>query len=244
MSAAVFDVDNTLVKGAALMPATLALVKEGLIDLSVLPRAIVEQFKFRTTAAEPNVGGILERCLQAMTGVAVIDIEEVFTRVAQKIADRSIHTQTLEMAKAHLLLGHEVWLATAGPIELAEKIASVLGFTGALGTKVDIENGRCTGRLAGPLIHSNEKAAAVAELAKTRGWVLSSVSAYSDSMNDRPLLELVGDPHAVNPDRGLRKLAVKEGWPVHDTSSRRAVIKTAGLAVLAGGIFGISRKKN
>ena len=75
MSAAVFDVDNTLVKGAALMPATLALVKEGLIDLSVLPRAIVEQFKFRTTAAEPNVGGILERCLQAMTGVAVIDIE-------------------------------------------------------------------------------------------------------------------------------------------------------------------------
>jgi HAD superfamily hydrolase (TIGR01490 family) len=243
MSVAVFDIDNTLVRGATLMPATTALVREGLVDLSVLPRALFEQLKFRATSAEPEVGGILERCLQAVAGVAVVDIEDVFNRVAQRIAERSVHRGTLDIAKAHLLAGHEVWLATAGPSALAERLASVLGFTGAVGTQVDIADGLCTGKLAGPLIHGGQKASAIADLARSRGWSLSSISAYSDSMNDRPLLELVGDPHAVNPDRGLRKLARQEGWPVHDTSNRRVVLRTAGFALLAGGLLSTQRRQ-
>ena len=86
MSAAVFDVDNTLVRGAALMPATLALVRAGLVDLSVLPRGIFEQMKFRISSCEPEVAGILERALTAITGVTAAEIEEVFARVAQRIA--------------------------------------------------------------------------------------------------------------------------------------------------------------
>jgi hypothetical protein len=58
------------------------------------------------------------------------------------------------------------------------------------------------------------KAEAIAELAESEGYDLSRCYAYSDSVTDIPMLESVGNPCAVNPDRGLRKEAAARGWPV------------------------------
>ena len=72
------------------------------------------------------------------------------------------------------------------------------------------------GCFTGEMTHFNQaqgKADACAQLAHARGWDLSQCSAYSDSVSDAPLLRLVGHPYAVNPDRALRDLAEREGWP-------------------------------
>ena len=243
MSVAVFDVDNTLVKGAALMPAAMGLFRAGLIDLSVLPRGVFEQIRFRVAANEPDVIGILERCLAAIAGVAASEIEEVFNRVAHRIASSSVHAGTVDIARRHLDAGDQVWLATAGPIALATRLASALGFTGAVGTEVGVVEGRCTGRLAGPLLHGNHKADAVESLALRNGWELHEMSAYSDSVNDLPLLSLVGRPHAVNPDRKLRHHARTEGWPIHDTSNRQTLLKVTGTALCVGTLAALRRKR-
>ena len=60
------------------------------------------------------------------------------------------------------------------------------------------------------------KAARIRQLAVERGYALSDCFAYSDSATDLPMLESVGHPHAVNPDRQLRKAALARGWPVLD----------------------------
>jgi hypothetical protein len=81
----------------------------------------------------------------------------------------------------------------------------------------------------------------VASLAEREGLDLTRCSAYSDSSNDLPMLQLVGHPNAVNPDAELRAEARREGWPVHDFRSGRkatlvALPTAAGLGAVAGGI--------
>ena len=71
------------------------------------------------------------------------------------------------------------------------------------------------------MLHGPAKLDAVLRLAAEQGVDLRSSSAYSDSVNDRPLLEGVGRPVAVNPDRHLRELAARRGWPVQDLRRRR-----------------------
>ena len=92
---------------------------------------------------------------------------------------------------------------------------------GALGTEAELVDGTYTGRLLGPVLHGPAKLDAVVQLASEQGFDLRRSSAYSDSVNDRPLLEGVGNPVAVNPDRHLRELAAERGWPVQDFRRRR-----------------------
>src|SRR5690606_22143000 len=114
------------------------------------------------------------------------------------MADK-IYPGTLEMARRHLDAGQRVWLITATPQELAQIIAQRLGLTGAMGTVAEVENGTYTGRLVGDLLHGKAKAAAVRGLAAREGLDLRRCTAYSDSVNDLPMLSVVGTAVAVNP---------------------------------------------
>ena len=217
MSVAVFDVDNTLVRGSTLYHAALALAKAGLLDLSALPRAFVEQYRFRILTTEPELDRIRRRALAAIEGLPVARLEEAFAGLGERLLAKATFPGSLALVRQHLDRGDEVWLATAGPAVLARQIASRLGLTGAIGTEVEVLDGRCTGALDGVLLHGDEKAAAVARLGKERGWDLSRVACYTDSFRDLPLLRFAGLPNAVNPDRPLRRLAAEQGWAIHDT---------------------------
>src|SRR4029453_15026554 len=85
----------------------------------------------------------------------------------------------------------------------------------------ELVDGTYTGRLVGPVLHGPAKLDAVARLAAEQGVELRHTSAYLDSGKHRPLLEGVGRPVAVNPDRHLRDLAAERRWPVQDFRRRR-----------------------
>ncbi len=100
-------------------------------------------------------------------------------------------------------------------------------------------DGYYTGRLVGGVMHGPEKAKAVVEVAAERGIDLAECHAYSDSVNDLPLLEAVGHPHAVNPDHEVRRVALARGWPVHELRTRRRAL-LIGIPAGVGGaaVFG------
>jgi phosphoserine phosphatase len=106
-----------------------------------------------------------------------------------------------------------------------------LGLTGALGSKAVVANGIYTGALDGKLLHGAQKAIAIQELAATRGFDLNQCYSYSDSHNDIPLLQAVGNPCAINPDAILRIRALAEGWPIHDFRRARFLNRLLGPAV-------------
>jgi phosphoserine phosphatase len=140
---------------------------------------------------------------------------------------------------------------TAAPVEIAHIIAHRLGLTGALGTVAEHVDGVYTGRLVGDLLHGQAKADAVVALAEREGLDLARCSAYSDSFNDLPLLTLVGDPCAVNPDARLRDYARRNGWRVRDYRTGRkaakvGVLAAAGAGAAAGSVaaaFAVRRKR-
>ena len=148
--------------------------------------------------------------------------------LAREISDERIVPQVYpELARLigdHRAAGVLTYVATAAPAELAEIVADGLGMTGGLGTNAEVDDMELySGRLAGPILRGATKASAVEAHAARTGIDLAASVAYSDSINDLPLLELVGSAEVVNPDRRLRQVAMARGWPVHDVrpSTRR-----------------------
>jgi phosphoserine phosphatase len=111
---------------------------------------------------------------------------------------------------------------------MAVLIANRLGFTGALGSKATIKDGKYTGTLEGNLLHGAEKAVAIQKLAVERNFDLSQCYSYSDSHNDLPLLKSVGKPNAINPDAILQLRAMREGWPIHEFRRSRRFNRILG----------------
>jgi len=172
--------------------------------------------------------------------------EEIYD---DKMADRIWHG-TRALALKHLDAGQQVWLVTATPYELAATIARKLGLTGALGTVAESVDGVFTGRLVGEILHGAGKAHAVRSLAIREGLNLRRCTAYSDSINDVPMLSLVGTAVAINPDAALRDVARKRGWEIRDFRTARKAARIGVPSALALGAAGgalaavVSRRGN
>jgi HAD superfamily hydrolase (TIGR01490 family) len=242
-AAAFFDVDNTMMRGASIYHFARGLASRKMFGLRELAMFALGQAAFRVRGAEnaDHIHTARETALGFVAGHTVGDLVAISEEIYDDtMADRIWHgTRTL--ALAHLDAGQQVWLVTATPVELARVIAHRLGLTGALGTVAETVDGVYTGRLVGSLLHGPAKAEAVRALAKREGLDLARCSAYSDSVNDLPMLSIVGHPHAVNPDSDLRAHARASGWPIHDFRTGRRVTMVAlpaaaGAGALAGGV--------
>ncbi|MGC5009436.1 HAD family hydrolase [Streptosporangium sp. DT93] len=241
VSAAFFDVDNTMMRGASIYHFARGLASRGLFTSRDLFRFALGQVVFRVRGDE-NPAHIAEARETALAFVAGNTVEEI-VRLGEEIYDEvmadRIWAGTRAIAQAHLDAGQRVWLVTATPVELARVIAQRLGLTGALGTVAETENGVYTGRLVGDLLHGPAKAEAVRALARREGLDLARCHAYSDSANDLPLLSVVGHATAVNPDGDLRDFARENGWDVKDfRTGRKATMVGLPIAVGAGAVVG------
>nr|WP_233267125.1 HAD-IB family hydrolase [Tomitella fengzijianii] len=239
-AAAFFDVDNTIVQGASIIHFARGLASRNYIELSDMAQFGWQQIKFRVSGKE-NSDDVASGKEKALTFIAGRETAE-FTRLGEEIYDEiladKVWAGTLALARQHIDTGQQVWLVTATPQDLAQVIAKRLGLTGALGTVVESEDGRFTGRLVGDILHGPGKAHAVRALAVREGLDLKRCTAYSDSHNDVPMLTAVGTAVAVNPDADLRELARNRGWEIHDFRTGRKAAKIGVPTALALGAIG------
>ena len=243
-SAAFFDVDNTIMRGASLFHFAAGLAKLKYFSGRDIFGFGVKQMKFILSGSEDleDVASATEAALSFVQGRSVEELTHLGEIVFdQRMVDKLI-PGTLALAQQHIDAGEDVWLVTATPIELADLIARRLGLTGALGTVSKTENGIYTGKLDGYPLHGLAKAEAVRALAASEHYDLSTCFAYSDSANDIPMLTAVGFAMAVNPDSDLRAYAKKMDWEVSDFRKRAQLRENAlPAAVTAGGIaFGLT----
>ena len=240
-AAAFFDVDNTLMQGASIFHLARGLHRRRFFTTRELLGAAWKQACFRVLGVEDpvHVAEARASALAFIAGHPVTELEDLAEEIFEEAMAHRIWPGTRAMAQLHLDQGQRVWLVTAAPIEIAQVIARRLGLTGAMGTVAEHVDGVYTGRLVGDLLHGPAKAEAVAALAEREGLDLARCSAYSDSVNDLPLLELVGDPCAVNPDPRLRAAARRRGWRVRDyRTGRRAARAGIAVAGAAGAVAG------
>ncbi|MBP2365645.1 HAD superfamily hydrolase (TIGR01490 family) [Pseudonocardia parietis] len=236
-AAAFFDVDNTMMVGASIFHFARGLAARKFFTTSDLMGFAWQQMKFRVGGREDK-GGIAGHRDTALSFVAGRPVEEVVTLgediYDELMADR-IWAGTRALAQMHLDAGQRVWLVTATPVELARIIARRLGLTGALGTVAESVDGLYTGRLVGEILHGPAKAHAVRALAASEGLDLRRCTAYSDSVNDVPMLSAVGTAVAVNPDSELRDAAKARNWQIRDFRTGRKAARIGVPSVLGAG---------
>ena len=212
---AFFDVDNTLLRGASLYHLGVGAWRMRFISLADILSFGWNQTRFLAVGEDGvDIARLRVRAMDIITG----HTRDELVGLSHDIFDsRLIHRlwpETVAVAHAHLKAGREVWLVTATAQEVADVIAERLDLTGALGTRLATVDGIFTGQLVDGICHGSRKAVVARGLAEARGIDLAHCWAYSDSHNDIPLLELVGNPVAVNPDTTLRRYALARGWPI------------------------------
>jgi HAD superfamily hydrolase (TIGR01490 family) len=179
---------------------------------------------------------VRNRALSLIAGRSVAEIATLGEEVWDAVLSLRIYPGTRRLLDEHIAAGHQVWLITATPVEIAQLIARRLGATGALGTIAEHKDGFYTGRLNGDLMHGQAKAAAIVELADIEEIDLDESYAYGDSLNDLPMMRAVGHPCPINPDLRLRRHAQEVGWPIREFRGRsqRAAGRSVRTASWAG----------
>jgi HAD superfamily hydrolase (TIGR01490 family) len=236
-AAAFFDVDNTVMQGASIFHLARGLYRRKFFTSRDIARFAWQQAQFRLVGSEDleHMIEARETALAFIKGRSVAELTAVGEEIFDEVMADKIWPGTLAFAKMHLDAGQRVWLVTATPVEVASTIAKRLGFTGALGTVSESVDGVYTGRLVGEPLHGEAKAEAVRALADLEGLDLSRCAAYSDSANDIPMLTLVGEPCAINPDARLRAHARANGWRIRDYRTGR---KAAKIGVPTAAVLG------
>jgi HAD superfamily hydrolase (TIGR01490 family) len=239
-AAAFFDVDNTVMQGASIFHLA-RLHRRQFFTTREIASAAWKQAYFRIVGVEDpeHVADARNSALSFIAGHTTAELEELGEEIFDEAMAHRIWPGTRALAQLHLDEGQRVWLVTAAPIEIASIIARRLGLTGAMGTVAEHVDGVYTGQLVGDLLHGPAKAEAIKALAAREGLDLARCSAYSDSSNDLPMLSMVGDPCAINPDARLRAHARAQGWRIHDYRTGRKAAR-AGLvgAAVAGALTG------
>jgi HAD superfamily hydrolase (TIGR01490 family) len=128
----------------------------------------------------------------------------------------NVRPDVLDRLRRHQADGHLVTLVSGTFAPFLELIARKLNVPHAIGTPLEMRDGRYTGRIVPPLCQSEGKPYRVQAYFAEQGldveWAASF--AYADHDTDVPLLDLVGRPVAVYPDEGLLGQAQVRGWPV------------------------------
>jgi HAD superfamily hydrolase (TIGR01490 family) len=212
---AFFDVDNTLMRGASIYHIGRGAYGRGYLKLRDLIRFAWQQARFIAVGENrKHLDLVRERALGLARGHSAAEFRDLAETIFDKAIERRLWPETVGLTQEHLSKGHEVWLITATPIDIARVIAERLGLTGAIGTMLETADGCFTGRLVGQVLHGERKAIAAEELTTRLGADLQDCWAYSDSENDIPLLELAGNRVVVNPDASLKRHAELRGWSV------------------------------
>lgn len=242
--AAFFDLDKTLIPGSSLFLLARGLYARDYYRVRDILRFAAGQMRFRLSGE--NTQGMTQSrdaALEFVTGRTQDELRQMGREIAEERILPRVYEGISKVIDHHRMAGDLTFLATAAPQELAEMVAEGLGMTGAVGTRAEVTaDGNYTGRLEGDVLHGEAKARAVRELAARMDIDLGESYAYSDSINDLPLLESVGHPHAVNPDGDLRAAARARGWPVFELRTRRLALLVGipsaigGIALLSGGV--------
>jgi HAD superfamily hydrolase (TIGR01490 family) len=243
---AFFDLDKTLLPGSSLFPLAREMYRQRYFDLGDILRMAGDQLAYRVagTEAEGRISRAREASLEAIRGRRREEVVAVGKAVAREEIIPRLYPQAVELLNRHKRAGREVYICSSSPQDFLELLAQELQIDGVVGTCAEVEDGRYTGHLDGAMCHGEEKARRVRELAAARDLDLTRSYAYSDSVNDLPLLEAVGNPVAMNPDRALLVHARRQGWQMLDfrLARRRTMVASvagAGAAAAAGAGYAI-----
>jgi HAD superfamily hydrolase (TIGR01490 family) len=215
-AAAFFDLDKTIIARSSTLAFSRPFYAGGLITRRAVLRSAYAHFLFIAGGADHDQMERMREYLSKM--VAGWDVQQVRDIVAEALTELIqpvVYREATALIEEHRAAGRDVVIVSSSGAEVVEPIAAMLGADRAVATRMVVSEGHYTGEIEFYAYGAN-KAAAIERLAAEKGYSLAHCYAYSDSVTDLPMLEAVGHPTAVNPDRALRREATARQWPVLD----------------------------
>ena len=216
VQAAFFDLDKTIISRSSSLALSRPMYRAGMVTRGQLVRGAYAQLVYALVGAdEKKMERLKEGMLQLTKGWDRADVERLVQDVLIEILDPFVYQEALDLMAHHRSEGQAVFIVSSSPEEVVRPLAGHFGISGVLATRARIVDGRYTGELEF-YCYGDAKADAIRELGRDGGIDLEGSYAYSDSITDLPMLEAVGHPVAVNPDRDLRKVAEARAWDIRD----------------------------
>jgi len=207
---AVFDLDRTLIAGSSAEVFGRMLRDVG-VELPPSPGQSTYFRLYERFGEDPITMRVARHAARLFKGQSVRKVQTAGRLAADVVASRLLHGANLELER-HRSDGTELLLATTAPAEFAQPFAALVGIDHVLCTQYRSTDDTYDGTNEGGYLWGAEKAEAVASWAGVNAIDLTQSTAYSDSWYDVPLLELVGNPVAVNPDVRLQLVARAKDW--------------------------------
>jgi HAD superfamily hydrolase (TIGR01490 family) len=213
-AAAFFDLDKTIIAKSSTLAFGPSFYRHGLLSRTDVVRGGLAQIRFRLGGANhERMERIRRQASEACRGWPADRVIEIVTHNLERLILPYVYSEARALLSEHRGAGQDVIIVSAAGHEVVAPIGALLGVESVIATRMRIADGCYTGEMDF-YAFGEAKAAQVRELAAERGYSLPHCYAYSDSVTDLPMLEVVGRPRVVNPDRALRRIAAQRGWPV------------------------------
>jgi HAD superfamily hydrolase (TIGR01490 family) len=220
--AAFFDLDKTIISRSSTLAFGPSFYRDGLITRGEAIRTAFAQLVFRIAGADhQRMERIRGQVGDLCRGWQAERVRDIVIRHLDDTILPLVYADARRLIAAHGSAGQDVVIVSTSGIEMVGPIGDMLGASEVIASRMEVADGCYTGQMEF-WAYGEAKARQVRELAAKRGYRLQDCYAYSDSVTDLPMLEAVGHPRAVNPDRALRKIARQRRWPVLAFDARSA----------------------
>jgi len=213
LSLAIFDLDNTLLNGDSDHAWGEFLCDKGIVDTEHY-RQTNDYFYQQYKAGTLDIFEFLEFALKPLTEHAPQTLERLHQEFMQTAIAPMMLDKAATLLQKHRQQGDFLLIITATNRFVTGPIAAALGVDDTLATEPEQIDGRYTGKVAGTPCFQSGKVERLQAWLQQTGHTLDNSYFYSDSINDKPLLELVTYPVAVDPDELLEQAAKEKGWPI------------------------------
>ncbi|WP_116449618.1 HAD family hydrolase [Blastococcus litoris] len=241
-AAAFFDLDKTVIAKSSALAFGRPFFNGGLINRRAVLKTAYAQLVFSVAGADAQQMERLRTQLTAMvTGWDAATVHDIVEETLHEIVDPLVYAEAADLIEEHRAAGREIVIVSSSGAEMVTPIGEMLGVDRVVATRMVVADGRYTGEIEF-YAYGENKAEAMRRVAAEGGYDLADCYAYSDSITDLPMLSAVGHPTAVNPDRGLRKVALERGWPVLQFTrpvSMRARFSAPPAPVVTGAAVGV-----
>ena len=241
--AAFFDLDKTIIATSSAFAFGKEFLHNGMITRQEAWDLYLSKAQYMLMGqSSEKMDSTRDALAQMVAGWEVDDIQRITRETLREVVAPAIYAEARELIDAHRAKGHHVIIISASAKILVEPIAQELGVDTVVATEMAIENGKLTGEIT-RYLKGDAKAEAVRQFAAEHGFDLDASFAYSDSATDIPMLELVGNPVAVNPDRALKKHALANGWQARTFKNPEPLIQMPNareVGIGAGVIAGVT----
>ena len=211
---AVFDIDGTLIRWQLYHAIVTELARQG--NLSESARNAIRESRMtwkRRTHSESfhdYEKVLVSEYHAALKNLQVKDYDKAIEKVFDTYKDQ-VYTYTRDLLKELKAKGYILFAISGSHTEIIEKLADYYGIDESVGQYHEQKNGRLTGKFISTVLGKSE---ILKSLIKKYGVSLKDSIAVGDSESDIGLLELVENPIAFNPSKGLFNKAGQKGWKI------------------------------